>query len=129
MPRIDPVKDLLFTDVEQNIKFKVPFDPADYNSWNDEHVGEVWLDTTQLKFLWYEQGDYNYKLKNWGKVHPSATVSVKEWVKSLLSPTQWNAQSSTSEGQQEGFTGTANDVFATQQVFDDRTNGFETTLK
>ena len=126
MPRIDPVKDLFFTDVEQNIKFKVPFDPADYNSWNDEHVGEVWLDTTQLKFLWYEQGDYNYKLKNWGKVHPSATVSVKEWVKSLLTPTQWNAQSSTSEGQQAGFTGTANDVFVTQQVFDDRTNSFAT---
>ena len=126
MPRIDPVKNLFFAQIDQDIKYKTDFDPANYDSWNDEHVGEIWLNTTQLKFLWYEQGDLNYKLRNWGKPHPSAVISVKEWVKSTLTPSQWNAQSITEDGSNAGITGTANEDFNTQDVFSDITNNFIT---
>ena len=124
MPRIDPVKGLFFGEIEENIRYKTPFDPADYDSWNDEHVGEVWLDTVQLKFLWYEQDDLEQRLLNWGKVHPASVVSVKEWIKSTLTPDEYNELSGTAEGEQQGITGTAQTNFATQNVFDDIKNPF-----
>jgi len=124
MPRIDPAKGLFFAEIEENIRYKTPFDPANYDSWNDEHVGEVWLDTKQLKFLWYEQGELEQRLLNWGKVHPASDVSVKEWVRSIYTPTNYNILSATVEGQQEGITGTAQTNFVTQNVFDDVKNTF-----
>ena len=124
MPRIDPAKGLFFAEIEENIRFKTPFDPANYSAWNDEHIGEVWLDTSQLKFLWYEQGDLEQRLANWGKIHPSSLVSVKEWTSSNLIPSQYNALSVTVDGQQQGITGTAQTNFFAKNVFDDNENAF-----
>ena len=124
MPRIDPAKGIFFAEIEENISYKMPNDPANYDSWNDEHVGEVWLDTSQLKFLWYEQGDLTQRLNNWGKIHPSSIVSVKEWIRSDLTPTEYNNASATVEGQVQGITGTANTLYHIQNVFDDVSNAF-----
>lgn len=121
---IDPAKGKLFGQVEQNIFYKTFDDPADYNSWTSEHVGEIWLDLTQLKYTWYEQSDLNFRLVNWGKIHPSSQVKVFEWVESVYTPTQWNEISVTSEGVGLNVTGTAQPNYATLSVFDKNTNRF-----
>lgn len=117
MPIIDPAKGRLFPEVEKNINFKTPYDPADYNSWGSQQLGKVWLDLSLLKFAWYEQGDIETRLRNWAKLHPSSIVEAKEWTKSKHTPTQWNVLSITNEGQSEGITGTAEDKFITTRVF------------
>ena len=124
MPRIDPAKGVFFAEIEENISYKMPNDPADYESWNDEHVGEVWLDTSQLKFIWYEQGDYANRLNNWGKIHPSSVVSVKEWIRADIVPDEYNVLAQTPAGQIEGVTGRANTLYHIQNVFDDISNTF-----
>jgi len=121
---IDPAKGKLFGQVEQNISYKLFDDPADYNSWTSEHVGEVWLDLTKLKFTWYEQSDLNFKLINWGKIHPNSEVKVLEWTESSYTPTQWNDISVTSEGVSLNITGTAQSQYATLSVFDKNTQQF-----
>ena len=62
----DPVKGRLPSKVLQEIKYITPFDPAVYNvavetnskvrvdnrtTWADDHVGELWLDTSTLRLV------------------------------------------------------------------------------
>ena len=125
MPIIDPSKGRLFPEVEKNIDFKTPYDPADYSSWGSKQLGQVWLNLSKLKFAWYEQGNIETRLRNWGKLHPSSVVEAKEWVQSKLTPTQWNVSSITNEGQSEGITGVAEDNFVTKRVFNATKGIFE----
>ena len=122
---IDPAKGKLFGAVEQNINYKTLYNPANYTSWAAEHVGEVWLDLSNMKFIWYEQSDLNYKLLNWGKIHPSSSVFVKEWTRSEYTPTRYNEISATAEGISLGITGTADSTYAVQSVFDNETQQFK----
>ena len=123
---IDPAKGKLFGSVEQNISYKTVYNPADYSSWGSEHLGEVWLDLSKMKYVWYEQSDLNFKLLNWGKVHPSSTVFVKEWTQSEYTPTRYNEISQSNEGTSLGITGTADSTYTTQSVFDNNTQQFKT---
>lgn len=125
MPIIDPAKGRLFPEVEKNIRYKTPYDPADYNSWGQSHLGEVWFDLSTIKFAWYEQGDIETRLKNWGKLHPSSTVDIKEWTKSEYTPTVYNAYSITNEGQSLGITGTASTTYTTLREFDSVKGAFK----
>ena len=121
---IDPAKGKLFGEIEQNISYKTFDDPADYNSWAEDHVGEIWLDISKTKFIWYEQSDLNFRLVNWGKTHPNSEIRAMEWVGSFYTPTQWNDISSTTEGVSQNITGTAQSNYATIQVFDKNTQQF-----
>ena len=125
LEHIDPAKGKLFGDVERNISYKTVYDPADYNEWASEHNGEIWLDVSKFKFAWYEQSDLNYRLLNWGKLHPSSTVEVKEWTQSDYTPTDYNDLSASTEGVSLGITGTANETFVTKSVFDPNIQQFK----
>lgn len=65
------------------------------NFWNQEEVGNVWLDTSALGYLSYYDDqvypDVNDRLYNWGKLAPWASVKVFEWVKSTVPPSEWDA--------------------------------------
>ena len=119
LPFIDPAKGRLFPEIEQNISYKTPFDPAVYTEWADKQLGTIWFDVSKIKFAWYEQGDLEYRYKNWGALHPSSVVSMLEWTASDLTPAQWNEASLTDEGQSQGLTGTAQETLTTASVFDD----------
>ena len=121
---IDPIKGKLFPEVVKNINYQVAFDPAEYQSWDEDHVGEIWLDISTFKYFWYEQGSDDDKLNNWAKLHPSSNVQVKEWINSDLTPTQYNALAGTNEGESQNITGTAQDTFVTKRVYDDTKSRF-----
>ena len=121
---IDPAKGKLFPEVEANISYKTPFDPADYSAWDEQQVGKIWFDISTIKYQWYEQGDLTYKYQNWAKLHPSSTVNMLEWTRSDVVPTRYNELSATAEGIAQGYTGVARDEFVTTQFFDDTKNSF-----
>lgn len=109
IPVYDPVKGILFGSVEKNVSYKTPSDPAKYvtggntgRTFGDNEVGKVWLDTSTIKFIDYEQPPkYQglltdrtsavndaivYRRDNWGKVFAGSPISVYEWVASETPP-------------------------------------------
>jgi len=125
LEHIDPAKGKLFGRVEQNISYKTPYDPADYDSWTQTNTGQVWLDTSKFKFAWYEQGDLNFRLLNWGKLHPSSTVQANEWTESEYTPEQYNNLAGTQEGESLGITGTAQSNYVVKSVYDPNVQQFK----
>ncbi len=121
---IDPAKGKLFPEVDANIQYKTLYDPADYISWDEKQVGQVWFDLSTIKFQWYEQGDLTYRYQNWAKLHPNAIVSMCEWKRSDVLPTRYNELSATNEGVAQGYTGTARTDYVTAKFFDDAKNTF-----
>lgn len=125
LENIDPAKGKLFGEIEKNIFYKTIYDPADYDSWDQTQVGQTWLNLSKMKYAWYEQGDLNFKLLNWGKLHPSSTVEVYEWTESDYTPSQYNDISNTNEGTNLGVTGTAFSQFIQKSVFDTNIQQFK----
>ena len=121
---IDPAKGKIFGEIQKNISYTTPYDPANYQSWDNDHVSEIWLDITKMKYYWYEQGTLDERLSNWGKLHPSSTVEVNVWVESDLTPSQYNNLSGTNEGESQNITGTAKDNFVTKRIFDSNKSTF-----
>ena len=112
----DPVKGKILGVADREINIKTTWDPAGYNfgtdanvksPWGEEHLGEVWWDLSQVKWLWYEQGTQEYKHNNWGKTFPGSSIHVYEWTESNLLPSEWNTQSGTPQGASQGISGTA----------------------
>jgi len=94
---IDPLNGKLLGDAQQNINYITMQDPAVYTNgentggilWAENHVDEIWLDTTNARFLDYLASDEIYASKNYGNLFPGSTVTVKQWVKSTLPPSQY----------------------------------------
>jgi hypothetical protein len=97
---IDPIKGKILGIAEENIDYKTTWDPAIYNYSNDvfgintgeaywnqeEYVGKIWWDLSELKFINYEQGDADYKSLFWGNTFPESVVGIYEWVESSEKP-------------------------------------------
>jgi hypothetical protein len=107
----DPIKGRILGIADREINIKTTWDPATYNvgdnpnlktPWGKEHLGEVWWDLSKVKWIWYEQGDQEYKINNWGKIFPGSFIDIYEWTESTLTPTEWNVQSSTPGGNVTG---------------------------
>ena len=122
---IDPAKGKIFSEVEKNISYRTPHNPSD-SSWDHRQVGQIWYDTSKIKYLWYEQGSLDYRYLNWGKLHPGSEVLMYEWVSSDLTPEQWNETFESGDGIAVGITGPALQNFNTKIVFDERKNNFAT---
>lgn len=138
---IDPIKGKVAGIAEQELKYKTAFDPAIYSigtsrtvndtssSWLDDHIGELWWDLSNAKYVWYEQGDEVYKKNNWGKLFPGSSIDVYEWVKTDLLPTEWAAQADTNDGLSKGVSGQPkypdNSVISVKQVYNSVTGVFE----
>ena len=114
---IDPIKGKIAGPAEQELKYKTAFDPAVYSigtqavvvntdaSWIEEHLGELWWDLSTVKYIWYEQGDLEYRKNSWGRLFPGASIDVYEWVSSEYLPSQWSALADTTEGLTKGISG------------------------
>ena len=94
---IDPVNGKHLGAVEQNLDYVSALDPAVYNAggkragaaWTNNHLGELWWDTTKIAYVNYNQEDTVYAAKNWGALAEGSQVDVYEWIESDLLPTQY----------------------------------------
>lgn len=98
----DPIKGCIPGSAGKEITFRNMYDPAQYNkgdetvynlnpnsAWTDSHVGEVWWDLSTTRYIDYEQGDVDYRAKNWGKLAPNTSITLYEWVRSPIPPSDW----------------------------------------
>ena len=136
----DPIKGRILGIADREINYKTEWDPAVYNlgtdsvtvkpnmSWAEEHVGEVWWDLGEVRWIWYEQGNQEYRTKNWGKLFPGSTVDVYEWIETTLLPSEWNQLADTAVGLSQKISGQPlypdNTVFTVRQKYDSRLDGF-----
>jgi len=114
---IDPAKGKILNEAEQELTFKVPYDPAVYSigtdlqtvipsqEWTDHHVGKLWWNTSTAKWMYYEQGDTSYRVGNWSRQVPGSSIDVYEWVKTKLLPSEWAALADTNNGIANGISG------------------------
>ena len=127
---IDPVKGKILGVAEQNISYKVDYDPAVYNNttiadvannsdlcWGSDKVGKVWWDLSAVRYIEYEQGSTKYRSTNWGNTFPGSSIDVYEWVESLYPPSQY--VSSGGDGIPKY---TNNEAFVTESYIDPNTN-------
>ena len=132
---IDPIQGRIAGPAEQNISYKVPYDPAQYNvgdnpvdvNWAEEHVGKIWWNTENARFTYPYQGDINYQRANWNELQPGATIDVFEWVESYLLPSAWDSITDTAQGTELGVTGTTlygNDKYSKKFEFDRQSQTF-----
>ena len=137
---IDPVKGKISGFADQELTYKSLFDPAIYSigvsgvvantnaNWLDEHVGELWWDLSSVKYVWYEQGDLEFRRNNWNTLFPGSMIDVYEWVRSSYLPSQWSTLADTNEGLAQGISGQPkfvdNSVVSVKQVWDPISNSF-----
>ena len=95
----DPLNLKLPGKVMKDIDYVDWNDPAKYDEylsndlWLEEHLGEIWWDTTSTRFYRYnDYGDANgnisveYAMRNWGKIVDGSVVEIKQWVKNNVLP-------------------------------------------
>lgn len=101
--RWDPYKGIIPTIADVEINIKSPADPAQYeissdpnvtiNSdayWERSQLGLVWWDVSTAKYVTYEQGTLDYRLKNWGKLFTGSSIDIYEWTESTVDPVAYN---------------------------------------
>ena len=137
---IDPMKGKISGAADQELTYKTMFDPAVYSlgnsgvtvdsntNWIDDNVGQLWWDTGSVKYIWYEQGDLEYRKNNWGATFPGSSISVYEWVRSEYLPSEWASIADTNEGLIKGISGQPkypdNSVLSIKQVYNSITQQF-----
>ena len=114
---IDPIQGKIAGPAEQDIAYKLYYDPATYttgpanlnvnetNSWGPEQVGQVWWNLTNAKFYNPYQSDIIYSTANWNSLFESNTIDVYEWVESSVIPSEWDTLATTERGIASGITG------------------------
>jgi len=98
----DPVKGIIPGPAEQEIRYKTMRDPAVYEytentevitdtsqPWSDDHIGELWWDLSNVKWIWYEQGTTTFRNNSWGTIFPGFSIDIYEWVETTLLPSEW----------------------------------------
>ena len=136
---IDPNQGKIAGIAEQEIRYKSPIDPAMYtngtvnqsinNNWGQEHVGEVWWDLTNAKFLDVYQGNLIYKTNNFNQLAPGGAINVYEWVESEYSPEQYDELSNSADGDVLGISGNTKygaSVYSVRRYFDSVSQTFTT---
>lgn len=95
---IDPLQGKILGAARQNIDYITPTDPAAYNSgelnnygqrWAQEHVGEIWWDIRNARFIDPNQNDIVYASRLWSQMFPGSTVDVYQWISSSVPPAQY----------------------------------------
>ena len=91
----DPLQGKILGAARENINYIGAVDPAAYNVgsvnnygriWGQVHVGEMWWDTNNVRFIDPNQDNIVYAARRWGQVFPGSTVDVYQWVASSQPP-------------------------------------------
>ncbi len=95
----DPLQGRLLGAVQQNLDYIGAVDPASYNigpvnnrgsRWAQEYVGQIWWDTTRVRFVDPNQGDLTYASNRWGQVFPGSQVEIYQWISSDVPPVTYD---------------------------------------
>lgn len=92
---IDPVKGKISGLAAQEITYQTSFDPAIYSNysagrlWGKDHIGQVWWDISQTRWIDYEQANISDRGLNWNSAFPGSTIVCYEWIESDVPPTQF----------------------------------------
>lgn len=97
-----PLAGLLPGSATNEIEYISDFDPAQYYDtgamWGKSQVGDLWWDTSAVKFLETEidvlnsndptrnQASLDYRVNYWGKIAPGTSVNIYEWTRVLSWP-------------------------------------------
>lgn len=94
----DPLQGKLLGAVQSNIDYIGAVDPARYNSgkinnngqrWGVGNIGQIWWDTSSVRFIDPNQDDEIYASRRWGQIFPGSTVDVYQWIQSDVPPAQY----------------------------------------
>ena len=139
---IDPVQGKIAGSVEQELTYKIGFDPAIYNVgdvvdssvdrtryWGQEHVGQVWWNINNARFSFAYQGEIAFQKAEWNRLMPGSSIDIYEWVESDLLPSQWNQVADTDEGIVLGISGNAiygDNKYSAKLIYDEVAQVFNT---
>ena len=142
---IDPIQGKIAGPAEQEISFKTSYDPAVYSfkdadstlSVNvdelahtaEKFVGKVWWDIDSAKFVNPYQGDIVTSVNKFGQLFENNTIEVYEWVKTTLTPGEWDEKADTENGLTKGISGTSkygSEVYSTSREYNSATGTFTT---
>ena len=137
---IDPLQGKIAGPAEQEIDYKVGFDPASYNTgltndflvdpktfWGKEHVGETWWSTNTARFTYSYKGSLNDQKRDWNKLIRGSSIDVFEWVESDYVPQVYDELADTDNGLRLGISGQSlygNTRYSTQLVYDKTSQNF-----
>lgn len=94
----DPMQGRILGVVSQNIDYIGAIDPAAYNIgeqnnrgnvWRQDRVGQVWWDTSNVRFIDPNQNDLVYASRRWGEIFPGSSVDVYQWISSDVPPAEY----------------------------------------
>ena len=94
----DPLQGRILGVAQQNIDYIGAIDPAAYNTgavnnygdqWAQTHVGDIWWDTANARFIDPNQDDIVYASRRWGQLFPGSSVDVVQWIASDVPPTAY----------------------------------------
>jgi hypothetical protein len=142
---IDPIQGKIAGPAEQEITFKTSYDPAIYsykstdttfsvnydtlNCTAEKFVGKIWWDIDSAKYVNPYQGDIITSANKFSQVFEGNNVEVYEWIKTTLTPAEWDAQADTETGLTKGISGQSkygNDVYSTSREYDVASGTFTT---
>lgn len=134
---IDPIHGKIAGPAEQELNYKLHYDPAVYNigstntgssnPWDSNYVGKMWWDLSTAKWFNPHQSNTEYRSNNWNKLIPGFDIDVYQWVESSLLPSEWDEIADTVAGLSEGISGTSkysDDSYVTSNVYDPITGTF-----
>ena len=114
---IDPIQGRIAGPAEQELTYKLYYDPAVYNVgstdtgtkdlWTTNYVGKLWWNLDTIKWFTPYQGDLQFKTNTWNTIIPGFDVDVYEWVESDYLPSEYDGLADTTEGLAEGISGTS----------------------
>lgn len=104
---IDPNKGKVLGAALQDLDYITEYDPATYNTagtsdnelnstsvnfnnpWGKNQVGQLWWNTSKVRFIDYEQGSLLYRASNWAKQFSGSDIEVSEWIVSDRRPSEY----------------------------------------
>ena len=124
----DPLQGKLLGAVQQNIDYIGAIDPAAYNAgplnnfgqrWAQSRVGQIWWDTSTVRFIDPNQDDITYASRRWGQIFPNTTVDIYQWVASSTPPAQYQGEGTPRDTESYSVTSAINEqgLFVTTYYF------------
>lgn len=95
---INPLQGKILGAARQNIDYIGAVDPASYNigpfnvrgnTWALANVGQVWWDTSTVRFIDPNQDSIVYASRRWAQIFPGSSVDVYQWIVSPVPPAQY----------------------------------------
>ena len=115
----DPFKGVMPAFIEAEIEYISENDPVAYNSarssFGRDNVGQVWWNTSTIRYKWYEQGSNRQRWLDWGKAMPGSGITLYEWCESEQLPLEYTGTGTPKNGSE----------YITEVRYDNRINDYK----